>query len=137
MTLHDAAMTRFRQWWLRTKRAGHAYAEGFAMHHTPHRFNLRACRSILAWGGVLPLVILLLIVTWHPVFAALFMLLYPALAMKIFLRMRQTHPPRDAALYAAFTVLGKLPQFVGMLAYAFNRFTHRRTRLIEYKTAHA
>ncbi len=28
MTLHDAAMTRFSQWWRRSLRAGHAYAEG-------------------------------------------------------------------------------------------------------------
>ena len=28
MTLHDMAMTRFGQWWKRTVRAGHAYAEG-------------------------------------------------------------------------------------------------------------
>src|SRR5207249_2888192 len=27
MTLHDAAMTRFGQWWRRAVRAGHAYAE--------------------------------------------------------------------------------------------------------------
>ena len=28
MTLHDAAMTRFGQWWKRIVRGGHAYAEG-------------------------------------------------------------------------------------------------------------
>ena len=32
MTLHDAAMTRFSQFWKRAKRAGHAYAEGAAVH---------------------------------------------------------------------------------------------------------
>src|SRR5947207_14699000 len=35
MTFHNAAMTRFGQWWTRNVRAGHAYAEGFAMHGGP------------------------------------------------------------------------------------------------------
>jgi GT2 family glycosyltransferase len=37
MTLHDADMTRFRQWWKRAERAGHAYAEAYAMHGRPSR----------------------------------------------------------------------------------------------------
>ena len=32
MTGHDMAMTRFAQWWRRSVRAGHAYAEGAARH---------------------------------------------------------------------------------------------------------
>ncbi|MEL7238668.1 MAG: glycosyltransferase, partial [Planctomycetota bacterium] len=32
MTLHDAAMTSWRQWWNRNKRAGHAYAETLDRH---------------------------------------------------------------------------------------------------------
>src|SRR5204862_2670135 len=32
MTIHDARMTRFGQWWKRMVRSGHAYAEGMAMH---------------------------------------------------------------------------------------------------------
>lgn len=35
MTLHDAAMTRVGQWWKRTRRGGHAFAEGAAMHGAP------------------------------------------------------------------------------------------------------
>ena len=32
MTLHDAAMTRFGQWWKRSLRSGHAYAQGYFLH---------------------------------------------------------------------------------------------------------
>ena len=32
MTLHDAALTRFGQWWRRMVRSGHAFAEGAALH---------------------------------------------------------------------------------------------------------
>lgn len=36
MTLHDAAMTRFSQWWKRSVRAGHAFAEGATRHGFAH-----------------------------------------------------------------------------------------------------
>jgi GT2 family glycosyltransferase len=42
MTLHDAAMTSWGQWWRRTLRAGHAYAEGAAMHGAASGAALRA-----------------------------------------------------------------------------------------------
>ena len=49
MTLHDAHITHFAQWWKRTVRSGHAYAEGFAMHrHDPGGFWAREVRSNFA-----------------------------------------------------------------------------------------
>src|SRR5438477_4772598 len=51
MTLHDAAMARFSQWWKRTVRSGHAFAEGFALHGAPpERHNTKQVRSIWIWG---------------------------------------------------------------------------------------
>jgi GT2 family glycosyltransferase len=35
MVWHDAAMTRWSQWWKRSKRAGHAFAEGAFLHGGP------------------------------------------------------------------------------------------------------
>jgi GT2 family glycosyltransferase len=56
MTLHDAQMTRFGQWWKRSLRAGHAYAEGAWLHgREPERHWVKESRSIWLWGlGVLP-----------------------------------------------------------------------------------
>ena len=46
MTLHDMAMTRFQQWWMRSVRCGHAYAEGSARYgHTPENHFVRETRS--------------------------------------------------------------------------------------------
>lgn len=60
MTWHDAAMTRFGQWWKRTRRAGHAFAEGAAIHGAPpERHNVTPTRRALIWGAGLPLAILL------------------------------------------------------------------------------
>ena len=56
MTLHDMAMTSFRQWWRRSTRTGHAYAEGSAMYgQTPERHFVRQTRSAIFWGILLPL----------------------------------------------------------------------------------
>lgn len=51
MTRHDAAMHRFGQWWARSVRAGHAFAEGAALHgHGPERHYVRETRRALLWG---------------------------------------------------------------------------------------
>ena len=55
MMLHDAAMFRFGQWWLRSVRSGHAYAEGVALHgSSPERHFVHEARSNWAWGLGLP-----------------------------------------------------------------------------------
>jgi GT2 family glycosyltransferase len=51
MTLHDAAMTRFGQYWRRARRAGHAYAEGAAMHGAPpERHGVRGATGRFSGG---------------------------------------------------------------------------------------
>lgn len=55
MTLHDAAMTRVAQWWRRTRRAGHAFAEGAHLHGAgPERHWVAETRRALIWGAGLP-----------------------------------------------------------------------------------
>ena len=55
MTLHDVNMTRFSQWWHRTRRGGHAAAEGVALHgRGPDRLGVAMVRRALIWGLVLP-----------------------------------------------------------------------------------
>jgi len=50
--MHDAAMKSFAQWWKRTVRTGHAYAEGAAMHgRGVERHDVRQVRSIVLWAG--------------------------------------------------------------------------------------
>jgi hypothetical protein len=51
MTLHDAAIHRFGQWWRRTRRAGHAFAEGAHLHGAgPERHWVAETRRALALG---------------------------------------------------------------------------------------
>jgi GT2 family glycosyltransferase len=130
MTLHDAAMSRFVQWWRRSLRSGHGFAEVNAMH--PALYG-RQKRSALAWGLVLPAAAAISAPVTGGAGLAL-LLAYPALWARILLHRRKRGDAlADAALYAAFCVLGKFPELGGVARYEWNRSLGRRSRLIEYK----
>jgi hypothetical protein len=134
MTLHDAAITRFGQWWRRTLRSGHAYAEGAARHgHEPERHSVRNVRSIWLWGLALPVTALVLAPF---TFGASLLLLggYLVLGWRIHRAARRRGlSPADARLYAVACVVGKVPQALGQLLYWKKRLTGSRGGLIEYK----
>ncbi len=136
MTLHDAAMTRFSQWWKRSVRAGHAFAEGAARHGRPPECHwVRESRSNWLWGLVIPLIASTLIYPTHAL-SLLVLLLYPLQVFRISRgQIRHGASPRNARLYAFFCVLGKVPQVIGQIKYWLGRIVGRQTALIEYKTA--
>ena len=125
MTWHDAAMTRFGQWWNRSRRAGHAFAEGAAMHGAaPERHYVPQLRRAVLWGLALPIAILLglLFTPW----ASVLVLLWP---LKILRLMTRGYPPS----HALFLTLGNFSESVGALSYLWKRLTGRHSTLIEYK----
>jgi hypothetical protein len=129
MALHDAAMTRWTQWWRRTVRGGHSYAAVGAKHPTLWR---RERRSIVAWGlGVPGATAIATAVLGPPALALL--LAYPALWARIFVRRGREDGAGDAALYATSCVLGKFPELVGVARYWSDRVRGVSSRLIEYK----
>jgi len=133
MTLHDAAMTTFEQWWKRTKRGGYAWAEGYALHGRAHDYRKREVVSTLLWAVGLPASSLALV----PATGGLSLLglgLYGVLGARIRSRaLRRGLSSRDASVYAVSCVAGKFPQAAGMMSYAWNRLRQRRGELIEYK----
>jgi Glycosyl transferase family 2 len=131
MTLHDAAMTRFGQWWRRNVRAGHAYAEGAALHGQP--LDRRGVRSIAVWAAAVPAIALGAAV---PTGGTSLLLLggYVVQAARIHRGLRRGGwAARTAALGAAFMVLGKFPGLQGIVKYRWSRARGRRSALIEYK----
>jgi hypothetical protein len=135
MTLHDIAMTQFHQFWKRSERAGHAFAEGAAIHGArPERHWVHPLRSIIFWGMALPTAILLL--AWPTRGASLLLVLaYPLQIIRVALRSHATGMPwRDSWLYSAACVLGRFPHAVGALRYWHSRLLGRRQTLIEYKS---
>jgi glycosyltransferase involved in cell wall biosynthesis len=137
MTMHDAALTRFGQWWKRTVRSGHAYAEGAAMHGAPpERHFVKEVRSNWFWGLILPLTALALIWPTRGWSLALLLVAYDYLFVKVFIRARRGEmimPAKWAFAWAWFTVLGKFPHVIGQIRYMLGRWSGKKSRLIEYK----
>lgn len=131
MTLHDAAILRWTQWFRRARRTGHAFAEGAALHGaTPERHWVRETRRALLWGFALPLAILLLAVFWDLKAVGLF-LVFPLQVARLAVRRVRPGTPRWTA--ALLLVLARFPEAVGVFDYWSRRLAGRRATLIEYK----
>ncbi len=126
MTRHDAALLRFGQWWNRTRRAGHAFAEGAALHGLgPERHWVAETRRALVWGAALPAGVLASMAI-SPAAAAALLLAYPLQVARLSRRMGLEQ--------ALFTTLGKVPEAVGAIEYYMRRTRLAAPRgLIEYK----
>ena len=131
MTLHDAAMTTLRQWWMRSARAGFAFAQGVQMHGArPERHWVREWRSAWFWGLLLPGLVLALGAFMSPL-ALLGLALYPLQVLRLFLRTPGSVRARLAR--SVFLVLGKFPEVAGQLKFLGHQLSGTRGRLIEYK----
>jgi GT2 family glycosyltransferase len=112
MALHDIDMASFREWWTRSVRSGHAYAQGWWVHRD--RWHLRHLLSYVTYGAALPGAA----VGGAPLTlgASLGLLAaYPRLWRKIEQhRLARGDTPDDARLYAAASVLGKLAGAMGV-----------------------
>lgn len=135
MGWHDAAITRFGQWWKRQIRNGWAFASGASMHgRSPESHRLRQWRSVWLWSVVVPLVTMMAALLTHG-WGALLLLAYPLMVVRIAVhRRRRGDTLGDALLYGVFCMLGKFPEAIGQLRYLYGRRSGNRSALIEYKT---
>ena len=149
MTLHDADMTRWGQWWKRATRTGWAFTEGAATYgHTPERYNVKQSRSATIWAvlvpaGIVAMIALSLVLAWQgvpgwwvaSVLAVVGVLLYPLMAWRIArYRVRTMGDPWEHAwLYGQLTMLGKWAEFAGKMRYWWQRWRGRPATIIEYK----
>jgi GT2 family glycosyltransferase len=135
MALHDAAMTHFAQWWKRAVRAGHAYAEGAAMHGpSPERHFVRESLSAWLYGCLLPAAIVAAAVAISP-WALVAFVIYPLLWARIARGRRRSHrdPWRFACLYAGACVLAKPAECWGQSRYWLRRLFRRPPKIIQHK----
>jgi GT2 family glycosyltransferase len=133
MATHDAQMLRFSQWWRRAVRSGHALAHRYARHgRTQFRDGLKELRSVLFWGFLLPLAILVLL--WPTRGLSLLLLGgYALLGWRVFRHYSRSGLPRsDALLATRFILYSKFAEFAGVLRYCVNRL-RGRFQIIEYK----
>jgi len=130
MTLHDADITHFRQWWQRNVRGGYAYARGALLHgkESEHYCVAQSAR-VWFWGAFIPLALLSASVV-EP-WLGLTALIYPAQVVRIALRMG--YKQKKNWSYAFFVMLGKFPELQGQAKCFLDQMTRSKSIIIEYK----
>lgn len=133
MAVHDADIHRFRQWWQRAVRSGHAVGQSVNLYgNSIKRNDARKQRSILFWGGLVPLLALTGVVPTGGWSLGL-LLGYPLLGLRIYRYCRSRGIGReDSRLYSGFITLSKFPEAVGLLKFYKNNLNGSH-RIIEYK----
>ncbi|MEQ1557430.1 MAG: glycosyltransferase [Methyloglobulus sp.] len=130
MTWHDAAMTKFSQWWKRTLRSGYAFTAGRFLHgDSPEKFWVQEYRRILLWGLIIPCTIIALICL-SPLFLGL-ALVYPVQVLRVAAHTQGNWQQR--LNYGYFTVLGKFAELCGLLRYVYLKQKKLTPSIIEYK----
>jgi len=143
MAFHDAAITRFSQWWMRAVRSGYAYAEGaWRYGRGSEHYNVRNIASILVWSVGFPVVGLAATMALWFVLGPLAALVaigltvgaYIAQFVKLTVRgVRRDFGGRIAMAWSASVIIGKFAELVGVLTFARRRILGTDARLIEYK----
>ena len=131
MTVHDAAMYRFGQWWQRMLRGGYGFAQAAAMHGAPpERAGVTESRRAWIWGFCIPVATVILYATVGP-WSLPLLAVYPCQIIRLsLLGKRSAFPSRWRAIAL---VLSKFPEVMGQMKYLIDRYRHVQTRLIEYK----
>lgn len=131
MARHDAAMTRFGQWWRRALRCGYSFAQGAYLYGAPpERHFVWESRRAWLWGALLPLVCLIASVTLAP-WGWVAWLIYPLQVLRQ--TGRNDGPLRKRATLALFQILARFPEALGQIRFMHDRLLGRQARIIEYK----
>jgi glycosyltransferase involved in cell wall biosynthesis len=131
MTLHDAAMYRFGQWWQRAVRGGYAFALAASLRDgSPERPSVFESLRVWIWALGIPLATLILGVAlrW---WSLLLLAIYPLQVVRLARRSKQSE--RENWWRGAALVLGKFPELVGQMKYLVDRIRGEQSGLIEYK----
>jgi len=134
MTIHDAAMTKFSQWWKRAVRCGYAYALGAHMHGAPpEKHFIAQRRRSLVWGVAIPSIALGLVWPTYGISIVLF-LLYPVSAFRAIQHTRKRGKGKKSSFfYGISCVVAKFPEAWGIIRFTKDRLLKKRSAIIEYK----
>ncbi len=135
MSVHDAAIHRFEQWWRRMVRGGHGTAEVEALHGDHPSCHRRGwSRKILFWGLGVPAGGLAFALPTLGLSAAVAGAGLGALFVRVErAALRSGRSPEEARAWAFNCVLGKVPEAIGQVRYWQNRAARRGSTIIEYK----
>jgi GT2 family glycosyltransferase len=129
MTIHDARILHFRQWWTRSVRGGFGYAQVWSTTaELPQRVFGAQLRSAIAWAVVFPLMVIVAAVA---IGGPLLILLIPAAYSVQILRIAlRTSLSLHSLQSAGMIFLAKFPEAMGALRYFLGR---KSGRLADYK----
>lgn len=131
MTLHDASMKHFGQWWRRALRCGYAFALGSHLHGAPPEYYfVWESRRARLWGLWLPLGCLVASFFLYP-WGLLAWSIYPLQVLRQ--TVRNTGTLSERIKIAFFQLVGRFPEALGQIKFKRDNFIGRRGRLIEYK----
>ncbi len=139
MTGHDLAITRWQQYWKRSTRAGHAFAEvsdrfkateqSFWSNESRQNRNRALVLLCLFFAGLAGSIYFASLIP-----AALVLLFFLALAIRSAWKARwKTNDHIALMLYGLHSHLQQIPIYVGQLQYKWNRRRGKRSMLLEYK----
>lgn len=134
MTVHDAGITHFMQWWKKMKRTGYAHINGFFLHSgSDERYYVRETLRPWLWILIIPF---LTVLGAHILTPAIYLcfLVYPLQIRRVMIRQQTKTGDRTRSFeYAIYNLIGKLPELIGQIQF-LTRFSHQKTpQLIEYK----
>ena len=131
MTIHDARIHRFGQWWTRSVRGGYGYAEVWSTTgQLPRRVFDAQLRRAFFWALGLPLVVMVVaLIVREPLLLLAIPAIYGAQILRIAVRRGLSFRSVQSA---AMILLAKLPESIGALSYFLGR---KSNRLADYKSA--
>lgn len=135
MTLHDMNMTRWRQYWRRCVRTGHAYAEVGGRYRELRRWRVARWRNMV-YALAMPIAVVASIALWSPWPLTACIALLSAAWVRNGWKMRsRLGSLKDALRYSASHYLAKTPTAIGQCSYWYRAALKRDPRrLIEYRT---
>ncbi|MDM8569106.1 glycosyltransferase family A protein [Thiotrichales bacterium HSG1] len=147
MILHDLAIKNWSQYWQRSVRTGHAYAEISSMlaKSSLAKFYKEKAGGILwqreskknfiragAWIAILVFGLLMTIFSWLPLLLSVG--LFFGLSLRTSWKNRyKSNNYFSIFLYGLHSQFQHIPIMVGQLSYYYNRWHGKRRKLIEYK----
>ena len=131
MTLHDAAITTFGQWWRRSVRCGYAFAQGAHLHgSSPDRHFVWESRRARMWGIWIPVFCLGAFLAMGP-WGLATCAIYPLQVIRQFCRGHGSVV--DRLTLSFFQVIGRFPEGWGQIKFFYDCLTARPAQIIEYK----
>ncbi len=132
MTYHDADIRKLSQWWSRSVRCGHAYADVASRHAETGMFR-RHVRSLLLWGMAMPAAALLFLLV-APSLTLLVLGVYAMQIVRIARRLdARRFPLSHRLLWGVSCLVSQVPKMQGLAKFVRNQRSGTQQTIIEYK----